>query len=57
MTQAVDGLYHAKNFSEDDVDFAYLVMHIGVPRLLHTMHIVFGMPAASTIYNQGVSQF
>ena len=57
VSQAVDGVYHAKGFTDDDIDLAFLVMRIGGPRLLHTMHVVFGFPSASTLYKHGIPRF
>lgn len=57
VSQAVDGVYHAKGFTDNDIDLAFLVMRIGSPRLLHTMHIAFGLPSASTLYKHGIPRF
>lgn len=33
------------------------MLRIGGPRLLHTMHIACGFPAASTLYKHGIPRF
>ena len=57
LQRAIDGVYHAKGFREDDIDFSLLVLRISGHRLVHALHQVYGLPSVSLLYRHQTAKF
>ena len=50
IEDAINKRYSPKNYDDTDMEKATLVLRIGVPRLLHVLHITDGLPSVSLTY-------
>ncbi|CAM9909813.1 unnamed protein product, partial [Sphacelaria rigidula] len=49
LQEAVEGLYSVRGYGTDEVDLAILVLRLGGPALLFTLHQTSGLPGISTV--------
>ena len=45
LIKAAQGSYHAKQFTQDDIDIGALALRCGGPRTAHALHVALGTPS------------